>query len=227
MMWPGQAVVTFVLMAALPPLIALFRLNAARFAACLLISVLASVLAAYTYLVPIAMVLLIYAFGIALRRSDQEGKQSASRPVFWKNVALLCLLCLIAVAGFAVDLSLKYNWAPPKVLAQSLNSPLWDRDQAMTEELNQQFPVGTDEATLTSVLLKQGFRNEPSPHPSCRQPETRWMAYARCPEGTREMRYDYDDFSLICGTNHISINWSVDLNGKITRLAATRYSACL
>jgi hypothetical protein len=217
------------MMAAVPPLIACFRLDAARLAASLLISVLASMLARYTYLVPVAILLLIVGFGLALRRPQPEGRQRAGCGRFWKSAALLCLLLFIAMSAYAVRLSLAYNWGPPKILKQPLDSQLMDRDGAMTEALNQHFPIGTDEAALRSTLLNQGFKNVQRPRPQCRQPETRsgWKEYAPCPAGAQEMTYDYEEINLICGTRHISINWSADAIGKITRLEATRYLPCL
>jgi hypothetical protein len=229
MLWPNQGIFIFEMMAAVPPLIACFRLDAARLAVSLLISVLASMLARYTYLVPVAILLLIVGFGLALRRSEPEERQRAGSGRFWKSAAILCLLLFIAMSAYAVRLSLAYNWGPPKILKQPLASQLMDRDAAMTETLNQQFPIGTDEAALTSTLSNQGFKKALRPRPQCRQPETKpgWMEYAPCPAGAKEMTYDYEQIDLICGTRHISINWSVDSVGKITRLEATRYLPCL
>lgn len=147
---------------------------------------------------------------------------------FWKQGGLFCLLLSVAVAAYTVRLSLLYNWGPPKILVQALDSPLMDRDWAMTKALNQQFPVGTIEAALISALSKQGFERASTPSPRCRQPETsaNVIRYGWCPVGTQEMTYDYEELDLVCGTRHLSINWSADATGKLTRLEATRYVAC-
>jgi hypothetical protein len=214
------------MMAAVPPLIACFRLDAARFAKSLLICVLASMLARYTYFVPVAILLLIVGFGLALRQTKLEERRRTGRGRFWKSAAVLCLLLFIAMTAYAIRLSLAYNWGPPKILEQPLESRLMDRDRAITETLNQHFPIGTDEATLISTLSNQGFKNVLRPRPQCRQPETLWKVYAPCPAGAQEMTYDYEQINLVCGTNHISINWSADSIGKITRLEGTRYVPC-
>jgi hypothetical protein len=274
MMWPSQGVLIFTVMAAVPPVIAICRENIVAFAVSLLASMLAWKLAHYTYLVPVAIGLLIFSFLVAFRKLNPEDKSAT----FWARTALLLsplsvilasiltgdtsfaslasvllivsfffafgkldpehkrvalgvrvallLSPLIAIGAYALKLSLVYNWSPPKVLERSLASPLSDRDQAMTEELNSQFPKGTDEAILTTTLLKQGFQNVAQPRPSCRLPDPRGMSYGPCPKGAREMKYDFEHLSFICGTSHISVNWSIDLDGKITRLEATQHRYC-
>jgi hypothetical protein len=184
--------------------------------------ILASILTGDTSFASLASVLLIVSFFFAFGKLDPEHKRAA----LGVRVALL-LSPLIAIGAYALKLSLVYNWSPPRVLERSLASPLSDRDQAMTEELNSQFPIGTDEAILTSALLKQGFQNVAQPRPSCRLPDTRGMSYGPCPKGAREMKYDFEHFSFVCGTSHISVNWSVGLDGKITRLEATQQRYCL
>ena len=146
-----------------------------------------------------------------------------------KLLALCCLLLFATMGAYAVWLSLVYNWGPPRFLAKPLDSPLMDRDRAMTETINQQFPVGTSEAELISALSKQGFEKAKTPSPRCRQPQEKGSnikRYMRCPAGTQEMTYDYIELDLVCGTRHLSINWSADPAGKLTRLEATRYVAC-
>jgi hypothetical protein len=274
MMWPSQGVLIFTVMAAVPPVIAIYRENIVAFAISLLASILAWKLAHYTHLVPVAIGLLIISFLFALRKLNPEDK----RATFWARTALLLsplivilasnltgdtdfvslasvllivsfffafgkldpahkraalgvrvvllLSPFIAIAAYALKLSLLYNWNPPRVLERSLASSLSDRDEAMKQELNSQFPNGTDEAILKSTLLKQGFQDVPQPRPSCRLPDTRGMSYGPCPKGAREMKYDFEHFSFVCGTSHISVNWSVDLDGKITRLEATKHRYC-
>jgi len=186
-----------------------------------LVVILASILTGDTNLVSLASVLLIVSFFFGFRRLDSEHKRAA----LWVRVALLSSP-FIAIAAYALKLSLLYHWSPPKVLEQALDSPLADRDQAMTEALNTQFPKGTDEAVLKSTLLKQGFEEVAQPRPSCRLPETKWASYGPCPKGAREMKYDLEHLGIVCGTRHISVNWSVDPAGKVTRLEATSRTYC-
>jgi hypothetical protein len=40
------------------------------------------------------------------------------------------------------------------------------------------------------------------------------------------MDYEYETLGLFYGTDHISVNWSADPNGKITRIAANRRLNC-
>jgi hypothetical protein len=118
-------------------------------------------------------------------------------------------------------------WGPPAVLAQALASPPIGRE-ALTTTLDAQYLVGTDEAALRSVLLKQGFAEAPQARASCVKPDASGMQSEPCPAGARHMTYDYEQFpDLACGTRHISINWSADPNGKIASLKATHYVACL
>jgi len=141
--------------------------------------------------------------------------------------ALLWLLPFLAIAAYALYLKHSYNWGPPAILAQALASPSIDR-QGLAETLNAQYLVGTDEATLKSTLLEQGFTNTPQARASCIKPDAGKMAYGPCPAGTQQMTYDYNLFGdFVCGTRHILINWSTDPNGRIARLEAMRYVACL
>ena len=77
-------------------------------------------------------------------------------------------------------------------------------DRTMTEILNSKFPLGTDEAELKVALIRQGFK------------------YLK----TREMQYDIARLGIVCGTNYIFVNWSVDDDGKLTRLEAFERIVC-
>ncbi len=274
MMWPSQGVLIFTVMAAVPPVIAIYRENIVAFAISLLASILAWKLAHYTHLVPVAIGLLIFSFSFAFRKLNPENKRSA----FWARSALLLsplvvilasiltgdtsfaslasvlliasfffafgkldpehrraalgvrvallLSPLIAIGAYALKLSLIYNWSPQNFFEQALDSTLNDPDQAMTEALDRQFPKGTDEAILKSTLLKQGFEDIPQPRPYCRLPERGLRTYTYCPQGTREMKYDIESLSIVCGARHISVNWSVDPAGKVTRLEASSRTYC-
>jgi hypothetical protein len=186
-----------------------------------LVVILASILTGDTSFASLASALLIVSFFFAFGKLDPEHKRAA----LWVRIALL-LSPFIAIGAYALKLSLLYNWNPPKALERSLASPLTDRDEAMTEELNSQFPKGTDETVLKLTLLKQGFEDVPQPRPSCRLPDTRGMSYGPCPKGAREMKYDIESLGIVCGARHISVNWSVDPTGKVTRLEATSRTYC-
>jgi hypothetical protein len=220
-MWPNQGVLIFAMMSAVPPLIAILRRNAFAFAGCLPLSVLAWLLASYTYLVPIAAILLIFSFVLASRKF----KPGHERTVRWVRAALLSSP-FVAIGVWALWLTCAYNWSPPRMLEGSISQPSSDRDQAMTESLNSQFPAGIDETILKSELLKQGFEDAPKPRLFCRLPEGMpgWRSYGRCPEGTREVQYYFR--TIVC-SYHIIVNWSADRDGKVTGLEGTEQASCL
>lgn len=225
-MWPAQGVFVFAVMSAIPPFIALARRNFLAFAGSSLISIVALLLAGYTYFVPISIILLIVSFVVAVQKFGPGERRMA---VF---VRAAILMILAAAVAQAVRISIIYNWSPPKIFKQALSSPLTvdDRERAMTEALNSQFPKGSDEAALKSMLLKQGFEDVSRPQPSCRSSRSTksTRVYESCPKETREMRYDYRHLiSFPCGTIHLSVNWSVDPDGKITRIEATDNTICL
>jgi hypothetical protein len=101
-------------------------------------------------------------------------------------------------------------------------------NQAMTEILSLQFPHGTNEADLKLALAGQGFEDaKDDPHPQCRSTQTASsIAYVPCPSRTREMKYDIQSLGIVCGTRHLFVNWSVDEDGKLTRLEAFERSVC-
>jgi hypothetical protein len=222
-MWPHQGVVIFTVMAAIPPLIALARLNVPALAGSLLIGVLVWGLASYSYSVPIAIVLLIVSFGMACRGWRLTGDAG-----LWSRSVILYAL-FFAMTGYALKLSLTHNYLPPAILAEALASPLMDRDRPMTAALNARFPEGTDEAVLRASLLKEGFTDVAQPRPLCRIPEWppgsgRW--YGACPANSREMTYKYERIPSFCGSTRISVNWSVDPAGKVVRLESTEDTPC-
>lgn len=229
-LWPQQGWAVFAVLAAVPPVIALVRREVSGFAASLLISALAVLLARYAHLVPIAIPVLIFAYWVACRRI---GSVHERRPFGWyvrRGAVILSTLLVLAVAGYVLRLSLIYNWSPPPILEEALASPLTDRDDAVKEALMRRFPIGSAEVDLVSALSKQGFVNVDRPHPQCRQPApepgTSLTYYAPCPTGSKQMDYEYETLHLFCGSDHISVNWSADPNGKITRLAASRRLNC-
>jgi hypothetical protein len=143
------------------------------------------------------------------------------------RTALLWSLPFVAIAAYVLYLRHSYNWGPPEIFAQALASPSTGRE-GLIETLETQYLIGTDQAVLRSTLLKQGFGDAPQARMSCIKADAGKMAYGPCPAGTQQMTYDYNLFGdLVCGTRHISINWSADPNGKIARLEATRYVPCL
>lgn len=229
-MWPQQGVFIFTMMAAIPPVIAGFRGDGRALRWSFLAVVLVFWLARYSYFVPIAMLLIIGSFGLACSGLSSRLPVASGEARLWIRSAVVYSL-FFAMTGCAMNQSLSYNWAPPRLLAEPLASPLMDRDHAMTVALIAQFPKGTDEAVLKASLLKDGFTDVANPRPLCRQPETQpgAMRYYRvCPAGTREMAYEYHGpVNFVCGSTHISVKWSVNPDGKVTGLQATGYTPCL
>lgn len=227
-MWPHQGVLIFTMMAAIPPLIAILRRDARALLVSLLAGVLVWWLASYSYLVPVAILLLMVSFGLVCGGLSSRLPALPGEAALWMRTVILYSL-FFAITGYALKLSLTYNWAPPRILAEPLASPLSDRDGPMTAALNARFPDGTDEAVLKAALLNDGFSDVAQPRPLCRLPETRSGSisyYGPCPAGTREMTYEYTQFNLVCGSTRISVKWSVDPGGKVARLQGTGYTPC-
>jgi hypothetical protein len=230
MLWPSQGVLVFAFMSAIPPLIALLRGNARAFGLSTSISILAGLLARSTYLVPVAIVLLILSFVIASQQLTTSN--DLPRAARWIRRAApwivpgLLLASFVAIGTYALWLWLAFNWGPPRMLERAfVEGSTRQRDQAMTEILNSQFPHGTNEALLKLALVGQGFADARDPYPQCRSTQSAYsVAYIPCPSRTREMKYDIQ--SIVCGTSHLFVNWSVDDDGKLTRLEASERSVC-
>ncbi|WP_157644418.1 hypothetical protein [Bradyrhizobium sp. WSM2793] len=227
---PQQGVFIFTMMAAIAPLIALLRRDGRALGWSLLAVVLVCWLASYPYLVPVAILLIIASFGLACGGLSLRLPAVSAETSLWiRTIALYSLF--FAITGYALNLFLSYNWAPPRILAEPLASPLNDRDGPMTATLNAQFPEGTDEAVLRASLLKDGFSDVAQPRPLCRLPEIRpgsMRRYGSCPAGSREMTYEYrGPVNFVCGSTHVSVKWSANPDGKIVGLQATGYTPCL
>jgi hypothetical protein len=109
--WPQQGVAVFAILAAFPPVIALIRREVSRFAASLLISVVAVLLTRYAHLVPIAILMLVFAYWMAFRDlGSMDGQQPLSGYVRRRAVILSATL-VFAVAAYVLRLSLIYNWS--------------------------------------------------------------------------------------------------------------------
>jgi hypothetical protein len=204
MLWPSQGVHIFAVMSAIPPLIALLGGNVRAFARSLPISILAGIVAGYTYLVPIAIVLLVLSFVVAL----QKLKPDELRPLLRWSMRALLLWPVVAIGGYVLWLWLAYNWGPPRMLEPAFLEGSSQRvDQAMTQILNSQFPHGTDEAALKLTLSRQGFEDVHDTRPECRSTATAsQITYVPCPSGTREMQYDIQSLGIVCGTTHLFVN---------------------
>ncbi|MGO4711979.1 hypothetical protein [Bradyrhizobium sp. 2TAF24] len=215
MFWPDQGIFVFLCMSIAASLLAIVRRNLVGFAGSLLTGLLAVTLARYTYLVPVSVVLLIASFAFALRKFALNEQRWA----LWVSFALI----FSPFGAGAVWLYFSYNWGPPAILGDAARFA--GADQQMTDTLNARFPHGTDEALLRSVLLRQGFKDEPALY-ACRLEarEGRVVRFGECPPDTRWMTYQWS--SLVCGVT-VSVNWSVDQNRKLTRLQVSDRSACL
>jgi hypothetical protein len=144
-------------------------------------------------------------------------------------VPALLLASCVAIGVYVLWLWLAFNWGPPRMLQRAYDEHSTTRsiDQAMTDILNSQFPRGTSEAALKLALVGQGFEEARNHAPRCFYTQTAYsIVYTQCPSGTREMKYDIASLGLICGTSHLFVNWSVDGNGKLTRLEASDRTDC-
>ena len=226
---PQQGVFIFAIMAAIAPIIAILRRDGRAVCWSLLAVILVCWLASYPYLVPLAILLIMGSFGLVCGGSSRLPTVSAEVSLWMRTIMLYALV--FAITGYALNLFLSYNWAPPRILAEPLASPLSDRDGPMTAALNAQFPDGTHETVLRASLLKDGFLDVAQPRPLCRLLETRpgsMRHYKPCPAGSREMTYEYrGPVNFVCGSTHISVKWSVNPDGKIAGLQATGYTPCL
>jgi len=155
MSWPSQGVFIFALLSVIPPLVALISGNARAIAQSALISVLAALLCRSTYLVPVAIVLLVVSLVLA---SQHLTSNNLRRAVPW-IVRLLLAAPPVAIGVYGLWLWLAFNWSPPRMLERAFveRSTRQQVDRAMTEILNSKFPQGTAEAELKVALVGQGF----------------------------------------------------------------------
>jgi len=218
MFWPSQGVGVFVVMSMAPPFFAIIRGSLFGFIASLLISLLAAFLAQYTYLVPLSAVLLIWSFAAAFR----EPARWSFRPLFRvRYVVFLVFWGGVAWWHFSDNRSPPEMFGVPREIRGAGPTNEW-----MTNVLNEKFPHGTDEALLTTALLKQGFKESPPAHYRCfRQASTApgKNFHTDCPEGVRGMEYTWAGFE--CG-GKIAVIWLADEGGKVTRLQADRVLSC-
>jgi hypothetical protein len=175
MSWPSQGVLVFAVMSAIAPVTALIGGNVRGFARSAPIAILAALLAGSTYLVPVAIVLLIVSFVLA-------SQQFTTRNL-WRAVRRAPF---VAIGAYMLWLSLAFNWSPPTMLERAFVDRTPDQriDQTMTDILNSQFPHGTNEVELKLVLVGQGFEGAGDARPECRSALTpSYVSYTSCPRG--------------------------------------------
>ena len=127
------------------------------------------------------------------------------------------------------------NTKPPAMFADQLTpARTADRDEVsrqLTARLQQEFPVGTTEATLTKALLAQGFKPVETPQ-NCVQPVQNGQPLridkpvAVCPPQDQRKSLKYGWGRGVCGAT-IWIRWSTDASKVIILLDGYYNAACL
>ena len=221
MSWPSQGMLVFALMSAIPPLIALLSGDGRGFVRSAPISILAVLLARFTYLVPAGIVLLIVSVVLASRQLTTGKLRLAARRMVTFGLPSLFV-------AYVLWLWLAFNWGPPRMFERAfVERSTQHVNQGMTDILNSQFPHGTNEAELKLALVGQGFEDANDSHPRCLLHQTSSMtSYGPCPPRTRQMKYEIQSLSIVCGPSHLFVNWSADDEGKLTRLQAFKTFVC-
>jgi hypothetical protein len=98
-----------------------------------------------------------------------------------------------------------YSTRPPPIADGVITATDWARRDVvnvkLTNALQSDFPVGTPEAAVKAVLLKQGFK----------------------PQGTS---LEYGWTNGVCG-GRITIKWTTDDSSKITGISGSYHGVCL
>jgi hypothetical protein len=128
--------------------------------------------------------------------------------------------------------SLVGNTKPPEMYKAEIAGTWTKWDEAnrhLTARVQQQFPPGTPENTLKSLLLKQGFKPLLPPPADCVKAGEQaplGRVYVPCPTRDLSKELDYRWSSGIC-TETIGIIWETDGGNAITRVSAGYHGACL
>ena len=155
------------------------------------------------------------------------------RILLWMLAACV-VIPVVAFCSFLVWMSVAFNWHPPKMFLQQFageNHPnRGEMDAILTEILNKSFPSGSLVSDVKTSLSKEGFREVPPPPPNCvpREKEAEVplrTTYTRCYDHRNQMEYSWA-IGLVCG-GHIYVRWTMDEDGKVTRIEGRDSSACL
>ena len=150
------------------------------------------------------------------------------------SVALVILYPSSAFLTIAILIdALVANTDPPPIVEDQLAGVDFrtqtEASRKLTALLQRKFPVGTNEATLESTLLNQGFKRLPVPPIDCLppgQPVPAGGVFPVCPTHDANKTLKYRWGSVVCSQN-IIIRWSADDRRNITRINGIYYMACL
>ncbi len=125
---------------------------------------------------------------------------------------------------------------PPAMFADALagSQPRdWaETDRRLTARLQQEFPLGTSEDTLTKALRAEGFKPSPPPPSNCVPPVQNGEPVhaakhaAICPPQDDRKSLQYAWGGGGCDRT-ITVRWSADARGTVTLLDGHYYAACL
>ena len=162
-------------------------------------------------------------------------KRNWGKRIAWVALATLAVLAVIGVILFiwnpeaaillvAVILQpLLANTHPPAIADGNVAT------EELTRVLEQKFPAGTNEAALRATLFSQGFRPPTPPPVKCwprGQPAPVGQVIFPCPLHDPSKTLEYRWSSLVCGDT-ITVWWTTEDNGKITRIGGDHVHACL
>jgi hypothetical protein len=118
------------------------------------------------------------------------------------------------------------NTSPPAMLKDDIAGMWgkWDEgSRRLTSHLQAQFPAGTLESALKSILSKQGF--EPLPPPPGCVPAGQQVPLG-CPTSDTSKELVYQWGNAICAMT-ITVRWTADGGNAITQVKGGYYAACL
>jgi hypothetical protein len=137
----------------------------------------------------------------------------------------------------AIAIAEIFNSGPPPIADGVITKEDWPHFAAtskkMTEVLQSKFPVGSREDVLKSILVGQGFRPADAVPSNCVPPGQQvpvGVVYYQCltpeQEERRKRTLAYKWGGGVC-TESISVMWSSDERGALTRVEGGYYGACL
>jgi hypothetical protein len=143
--------------------------------------------------------------------------------LIWKPGGVLLMVALLLAP-------LLSNGHPPPVADGVITAADWLHWEAagrkLTSVLEKEFPVGTPEAALRSVLLGQGFKPANFSAADCVVRGQPVVGRAVCPDHDSGTSLEYGWGNGICGET-ITIWWTTDAGGKITRVGGSYHGVCL
>jgi hypothetical protein len=166
--------------------------------------------------------------------STDDPHHLASLAVIVVAVVALSILHPEALWIIAIFVNqLFVNTTPPPIAENTLVGANWGNrvevNQKLAAVIQRNFPAGTNEDSLKSVLASQGFKPLPPPPADCIPPgqvQPVGRVFTTCPTNDRSRMLEYNWSNFPCGST-VTVSWTSDDRNKITHLDSSYYMACL